>query len=110
MEELDPVTYRKLCDELNQRLDGKDYFTLASKMRYGIDDLKSFEKSGNPTDAMLTHWKTKSKNSLHKLIKFLKLMDREDLVKLLREAWEKISDSSSDEEGKVLIIIDKNLR
>ena len=67
-------------------------------MRYGIDEVESFEKSGNATDAMLTYWKTKSKNSLHKLIKFLNKMDREDLVKLLRKAWEESSDSSSNEE------------
>ena len=67
-------------------------------MKYGIDAVKSFEKSDNATDAMLSHWKTKSKNSLPKLIKFLKKMDREDLVKLLGEAREESSDSSSDEE------------
>ena len=107
---LDPVIYRKLCDKLNQRLDGKDYSALASKMRYGIDDVKSFEKSGNATDAMLSHWKTKSKSSLPKLIKFLNKMDRGDLVKLLEEAWEESSDSSSDEDGNVLIVIDESLR
>ena len=107
---LDPVIYRKLCDKLNQRLDGKDYSTLASKMQYGVDVVKSFEKSGNATDAMLTHWKTKSENSLHKLIKFLNKMDRADLVNLLGEAREESFDSSSDEEGDVLIVIDESLR
>ena len=67
-------------------------------MRYGIDEVKSFEKSGNATDAMLTHWKTKSKSNLPKLMKFLKKMDREDLVKLLRKTREESSDSSSNEE------------
>lgn len=67
-------------------------------MKYGIDDVKKFERSGNATDAMLTHWKTKSKNNVNKLVKFLNKMERHDLVELLQEALLGSSDSSSNEE------------
>ena len=55
-------------------------------MRYSTDELKIFEQTDDPADALLANWGTKSENDVNRLVELLKVMERDDLVKLLQRA------------------------
>ena len=55
-------------------------------MKYSTDELKIFEQTDDPADALLANWGTKSENDVNRLVELLKVMERDDLVKLLQRA------------------------
>ena len=52
-------------------------------MKYSTDELKIFEQTDDPADALLENWGTKSENDVNRLVELLKVMERNDLVRLL---------------------------
>ena len=83
--ELNATTYLVVCSKLNQDSIGKDWQKLAGLMGYNIDNVKMyFNGKGNPADALLTHWETRSGNDVEKLIGYLKEMGRSDIIELLQ--------------------------
>ena len=83
---LNAETYLKVCRKLKQDLPGKDWKTMAGKMGFSIDDVKSFSTNDNPADAVLVDWGTRDGNGLNKLIEILTDMGRGDVVGIIKEA------------------------
>lgn len=99
--ELSPSVYDELCEKLNEKLSGRDYIELASRMKYTSDDLKRFEKRNpeNPTDEILQKWRTKDGHNVDKLVKILRKIERDDLAALLEKEYYKNDDLSSEDES-----------
>ena len=83
IEDLDHDAYSTVCEQLNIKITGRDYRTLASKMRYPVKLVKVFELRESPADSILSHWGTEAENDVNKLIEILREMGRDDLVEIL---------------------------
>ena len=77
--------------ELNVKNFTRDYKTLAGKMEFTVKKIKQLELKGNPTDALLTFWRTKSGNTVNKLIEILKAIENDQVAKTVEQAVGKIS-------------------
>ena len=94
------MVYKSLCDELNEKVSGRDYIALAARMKYTADELRKFERCNpsNPTDEILLNWRTKDGHGVSKLIKLLRKIERDDLAAML-EKEQNESDMSTDDES-----------
>ena len=79
-----PFDVRKdVCILLNQHLNN-DYRKLAHHMGYNVQDIKTFEQqTEDPTDAILNDWGPKKGSTIGKLIEYLEIMDRSDVIDVL---------------------------
>lgn len=92
IDQLNCETYRKLCNKLNDKMENKDWRTLAGKMGYSSGEVKDFERGQNAADALLQNWKmTSNEHDVPALIELLKKMERNDLVELLESHPDKSS-------------------
>ena len=68
-----------------------DYKTMAGRMRYSANEVKTFERHGNPSDALLSHWGKQRGNTVIKLIEILKDMGNDAAAEILEKARGKTS-------------------
>ena len=86
IEDLDHDAYSTVCEQLNIKITGRDYRTLASKMGYAVNDVMAFQLAESPADSILRSWRTKAENDVNKLIGILREMGRDGLVDILDRA------------------------
>ena len=91
IDDLNSEVYDKICDELNIENCGRDYKTLAGRMKYTVKKVKKFEQNKNPSDALLSHWGKKRHNTVIKLIEILKNMGNDAAAEILEKAEGKTS-------------------
>ena len=91
IEELNINVYQDICRKLNIPIPGRDYKTLAGELHYNTEKVKEFELKENPAGAVLSHWGTKSGNTVDKLIGILKRMGNDMVAEKLERALGKIS-------------------
>ena len=80
-----------VCRKLNIPNPGRDYSTLAGELGYNAEEVKEFEQEKNPAGAVLSHWGTKSGNTVNKLIGILKRMGNDVVAEKLEQTLGKIS-------------------
>ena len=83
--------YQDVCRTLNIPNPGRDYKTLAGELGYNTEKVKEFEQEKNPAGAVLSHWGTKSGNTVNKLIGILKRMGNDVVAEKLEQTLGKIS-------------------
>ena len=89
--DLNAEEYEKICNELNIMNCGRDYKTLAGRMRYSVNEVKNFERHENPSDALLSHWGKQRGNTVIKLIEILKDMGNDAAAEILEKTRGKTS-------------------
>ena len=81
--------YKQVCAKLNIRRDERfdDFRMLAEKVGFSRDEIRTVEKSGNPTDEILVRWSSSGDVTVETLINLLKTEDLErmDVAKILEE-------------------------
>ena len=79
-------TWEEICLRLNTKKSlRRDFRMLAELMGYTADQIEEFEREDNPTDAILTHWKSKGRGTVADLIDILQKMERHDVIEILRK-------------------------
>ena len=91
IEKLNINVYQDVCCKLNIPNSGRDYKTLAGELGYNTEKVKEFEQEKNPAGAVLSHWGTKSGNTVNKLIGILKRMGNDVVAEKLERALGKMS-------------------
>jgi hypothetical protein len=82
--ELNAEIHRQLCDKLNLRDVTDDWRTLAGRMGYSNDEVRSFAQDNNPADKLLTAWDIReAQNDVSALIELVRGMNRGDVLELL---------------------------
>lgn len=82
--------YQEVCRKLNvESLLGGDWKTMAGKMDFTADDVRTFSTEKNPTDAVLVCWRMDTANDLTRLVEILNEMGRKDVVKGIKSEIEK---------------------
>ena len=89
--DLNAEEYEKICNELNIINSGRDYKTMAGRMRYSANEVKTFEQHRNPSDALLSHWGKQRGNTVIKLIEILKDMGNDAAAEILEKTRGKTS-------------------
>ena len=89
--DLNAEEYDKICDELNIINSGRDYKTLAGRMRYSVNEVNKFERHENPSNALLSHWGKKRGNTVIRLIEILKDMGNDAAAEILEKGRGKTS-------------------
>ena len=74
--------YNDVCILLNPHVKN-DYRMLAHYMKYDVQDIKTFGLQKNQTDAVLRDWGPKRGSTIGKLIEYLEIMDRSDVIDVL---------------------------
>ena len=78
--------YEDICRKLNIPNPGSDYKNLAGKLGYNTEKVKEFELEKNPAGAVLSHWGTKTGNTVNKLIEILKDFGNDEVAEKLEQA------------------------
>ena len=91
IEKLNINVYQDVCRKLNIPNPGRDYKTLAGELGYNTEKVKEFELEKNPAGAVLSHWGTKTGNTVNKLIEILKDFGNDEVAEKLEQALGKIS-------------------
>ena len=84
--DLDRDKRERVCQMLNvKKVPKKDFRSLAAKMKFEKHEIETFERSENPTDVLLRDWERRMESTVDNLIKFLKKMGRDDVIKVVKE-------------------------
>lgn len=75
-----------LCQCLNPPMMGKDYRSLAGKMKFSHRQVKNIDMKNNPTEELLALWVTgDGSKTVSDLIELLTKIERYDAIRLLKE-------------------------
>ncbi|KAF8784652.1 Myeloid differentiation primary response like protein [Argiope bruennichi] len=66
----------------------RDYRGLAEQMQFSFDDIRNFQRQGDPTMKILEEWTVQPDATIGKLIQFLENMGRHDVIQDLEQRFE----------------------
>ena len=75
----------KVCEMLNEDKVIDDFRALARLLEYNESQIAEIEQQENPTDTLLEDWGTAKESTVGKLIEFLKLMKRHDVIEIFKQ-------------------------
>lgn len=74
----------KVCEMLNKDKVIDDFRALAKLLEYNESQIEEIGQQENPTDTLLEDWGIGKDSTVGKLIEFLKLMKRHDVIEIFK--------------------------